>query len=150
MFDINTLEGREIPITQEHANKPTFHPIGEAMRESIDPNLLVDVYPLHEKIEVFQRTAERMMGIRFIGTLMTAGTLDEWLSWYGSGEFREGVLSFYKQDDHEEHGTDPDERIWIGFREAETDPINDLLTEKGSEATPAEIHEVIVSGKGKS
>lgn len=146
MFDINTLEGKEIPLMRKHACTPTyFHPIGEAIRESIDP-MLVDVYPLHERIEVFQRTNKTQTGLRKVGTLMIAGTMDDWLIWYGGGEFREGVITFFKQDDHEKHGREPDERIWIGFKEVD-DPINDLLTEKGSKVSPAEIHEVIVSSK---
>lgn len=106
-FDINTLEGLTVPLTKKY-DVEGLHPINSAIQEHIDPKLVLDIYIVHEIVEVWYLTPQP----RKIGTIMTAGTFDEWLSWYLDDDFREGELTFYKQDPEEE-----DERIWIGFKE---------------------------------
>ena len=116
-MDFQKLNGTRIPLTQEHidATQAVFresnHPVTKAIQATLGEDFTVLIYLLQEQIVIFQKNRDRIN--RKVGTLQTAGTLDEWLFKHADGSpVPAGHLLIYMQAEEEN-----DERLWIGFQE---------------------------------
>ena len=117
MMDFPKLNGTCIPLTQRHidATQAVFHesnhPVTKAIQASLGEDFTVLIYLLQEQIAIFQKNRDKIN--RKVGTLQTAGTLDEWLFKHADGApVPAGHLYIYMQEEKEN-----DERLWIGFQE---------------------------------
>ena len=116
-MDFQQLNGTRILLTQQHidATQAVFresnHPVSKAIQAKLGEDLTVLIYLLHEQIVIFQKSGDKIH--RKVGTLQTAGTLDEWLFNHADGSpVPAGHLYIYMQAEEEN-----DERLWIGFQE---------------------------------
>ena len=120
MMDFQKLNGTRIPLTQQHIDttqavfRESNNPVSKAMQATLGEDFTVLIYLLHEQIVIFQKSGDKIH--RKVGTLQTAGTLDEWLFNHAGGSpVPAGHLLIYMQAEEEN-----DERLWIGFqKEAE-------------------------------
>ena len=117
MMDFQKLNGTRILLTQQHidATQAVFresnHPVSKAIQAKLGEDLTVLIYLLHEQIVIFQKSGDKIH--RKVGTLQTAGTLDDWLFNHADGSpVPAGHLYIYMQAEEEN-----DERLWIGFQE---------------------------------
>ena len=116
-MDFQKLNGTRIPLTQQHidATQAVFHesnhPVSKAIQAKLGEDLTVLIYLLHEQIVIFQKSGDKIH--KKVGTLQTAGTLDDWLFNHADGSpVPAGHLYIYMQAEEEN-----DERLWIGFQE---------------------------------
>lgn len=112
MFDINTLEGKRIPLKRTHIEGIGSDPVTLAVNEYLSTKaegVELALYPAFEIADILENNG-------VVGTLMTAGTLDCWFQRYVWGhEMQPGTIVIYLQDT--EDGEAPDERLWIGIQE---------------------------------
>ena len=116
MMDFQKLNGTRIPLTRQHidATQAVFHesnhPVTKAIQATLGEDFTVLIYLLQEQIAIFQKNRDKIH--RKVGTLQTAGTLDDWLFKHADGaSVPAGHLYIYMQEEKEN-----DERLWIGFR----------------------------------
>ena len=89
MMDFQKLNGTRIPLTQQHidATQAVFHesnhPVTKAIQATLGEDFMVLIYLLQEQIAIFQKNRDKIN--RKVGTLQTAGTLDEWLFNHADG-----------------------------------------------------------------
>ena len=74
---------QQIPETQAFFHESN-HPIAVAIKEALGVDYTVIIYPFHEEIGIFRKDADTVN--RKICTLMTGGTVDDWILWHASGE----------------------------------------------------------------
>ena len=116
-MDFQKLNGTRIPLTRQHisATQAIFHesnhPVSKAIQATLGEDFTVLIYLLQEQIVIFQKNRDKIN--RKVGTLQTAGTLDEWLLNHADGApVPAGHLLIYMQAEEAN-----DERLWIGFQE---------------------------------